>query len=116
MTIDAKILFVIVAAAVVTIIPRIVPFIVARKVTFPAIITKWLSFIPISILTALTVGSFITNDKSLISMDWSVLAAIVPTLMVALWTKKLSITVIAGIIFMAVVRLFGQIVYHSFGA
>lgn len=112
MTIDVKILVVIIASAVVTLIPRILPFIIVRKVTFPAAVTKWLSFIPVSILTALTVGSFVTKEKSFISIDWLVLTAIMPTLMVALWTKKLSVTVIAGIIFMAVIRLFG----HSFGS
>ncbi|MEB3101942.1 AzlD domain-containing protein [Ferviditalea candida] len=106
MTLDANILLVIIGSAVVTMIPRILPFIVIRKVTLPAIITKWLSFIPISILTALTVGSFIKQENAWISIDWSVLAAIVPTLIIAVWTKKLSVTVIAGIIIMAVIRLF----------
>ncbi|CAM4079097.1 AzlD domain-containing protein [Lederbergia lenta] len=104
MSIDLTILIIILGCAVVTFIPRIIPFIVVRNLKLPVIVTKWLLFIPICIFTALIVDSIIMDGESLFSIDWKVLAAIIPTLMIALWTKSLSVTVIVGIVCMATVR------------
>lgn len=104
MSINLSILLIILGCALVTFIPRIIPFIVIRNIKLPKIVIKWLSFIPICIFAALIVDSFIIQDESLLSIDWSVLTAIIPTLIIALWTKSLSITVIVGIVSMATVR------------
>ncbi|MEH7113716.1 AzlD domain-containing protein [Neobacillus niacini] len=104
MSINLSVLLIILGCAIVTIIPRIIPFIVIRNIQLPKIVVKWLSYIPICIFSALIVDSFIIEDESLLSVDWSVVAAIIPTLIVALWTKSLSVTVIVGILCMASVR------------
>ncbi|MEN0650136.1 AzlD domain-containing protein [Caldifermentibacillus hisashii] len=104
MSLNVSILFIIIGGAIVTFIPRVAPFIVIRNIGLPKIVIKWLSYIPICIFTALIVDSFIIQDHSLLSIDWKALAAIVPTLIIALWTKSLSVTVIVGIISMAAVR------------
>jgi branched-subunit amino acid transport protein len=104
MSLNVSILLIIVGSAIVTFIPRVIPFIVIRKIGLPKIVIKWLSFIPICIFTALIVDSFIIQDESLLSIDWRVLAAIIPTLIVAIWTKSLSVTVIVGIVCMATIR------------
>ncbi|MDR7078572.1 branched-subunit amino acid transport protein [Neobacillus niacini] len=104
MSINLSILFIILGCAIVTFIPRIIPFIVIRNIKLPKIVVKWLSYIPICIFAALIVDSFIIDDESLLSIDWSVLAAIIPTLIVAIWTKSLAVTVIVGIVCMATVR------------
>ncbi|MFD1779178.1 AzlD domain-containing protein [Fredinandcohnia salidurans] len=104
MSLNVSILLIIVGSAIVTFIPRVIPFIVIRKIGLPKIVIKWLSFIPICIFTALIVDSFIIQDESLLSIDWRVLATIIPTLIVAIWTKSLSVTVIVGIVCMATIR------------
>lgn len=104
MSLNVSILLIILGSAIVTFIPRVIPFIVIRKIGLPKLVIKWLSFIPICIFTALIVDSFIIQDESLLSIDWSVLAAIIPTLIVAIWTKSLSVTVIVGIVCMATIR------------
>ncbi|NEU29708.1 AzlD domain-containing protein [bacterium LRH843] len=104
MNIDLTILMIILGSAVVTFIPRIIPFLVVRNMELPVTVTKWLSFIPVCIFTALTVDSLIIEDETLLSIDWKVLTAMIPTLIVALWTKSLSLTVIIGIVCMAAVR------------
>ncbi|MEO4023281.1 AzlD domain-containing protein [Bacillus paranthracis] len=105
MSINFSILLIILGCAIVTFIPRVIPFMVIRNVELPKIVVKWLSYIPICIFTALIVDSFIVEDgSSLLSINWSVLAAIIPTLIVAVWTKSLSITVIVGILCMATIR------------
>lgn len=104
MSINLSIFLIILGCAIVTFIPRIIPFIVVRNMNIPDIVTKWLSFIPICIFTALIISSFIIEDGSLLSINWSIFFAIIPTLIIALWTKSLSVTVIVGIICMASIR------------
>ncbi|WP_249662421.1 AzlD domain-containing protein, partial [Lysinibacillus fusiformis] len=76
-------------------------------VTLPDIALKWLSFIPFCILSALVIENlFDTESGKVVTPDWPVFVTFVPTLIVALITKSLSITVIAGVIIMAAVRFF----------
>lgn len=100
------ILLIILGCAVVTFIPRVIPFIVIRNIALPKVVVKWLSFIPVCIFTALIVDSFIIQVTKVLAIDWRVLAAIIPTLFIALWTKSLSATVLIGIVCMASVRFF----------
>ncbi len=105
MTISDTMLLIMLGAAIVTIIPRILPFVFIRKIELPSLLEKWLTFIPVCIFTALIVDSFLSDGDQLINIDWSALTAIIPTLAVALWTKSLSLTVITGIVVMALLRL-----------
>lgn len=104
MSINLSILYIILGCAIVTIIPRILPFMLIKNKKLPDIFIKWLSFIPICIFTALVVDSFIVQEQATLSIDWLTLGAILPTLAVAIWTKSLSWTVIIGVISMAVIR------------
>ncbi|GGN67645.1 AzlD domain-containing protein [Oceanobacillus indicireducens] len=106
MSINLTVLLIILGCAIVTFIPRVIPFIVIRNIALPKVVVKWLSFIPVCIFTALIVDSFIIQDASVLAIDWRVLAAIIPTLLIALWTKSLSATVLVGIVCMATVRFF----------
>ena len=106
MSVDVTVLLIIIGCAIVTIIPRIIPFVVVRKMKLPEKVTKWLSFIPVCIFTALIIDSFILETETFVTIDWRVLLAIVPTLLIAIWTKNLSVTVLVGIVCMATVRYF----------
>lgn len=105
MTTTSMILLVI-GAGLVTWIPRVVPFIFVRSVTLPDVVLKWLSFIPVSILSALVIENLLNTEEAVVTLDLPVVAAFLPTLAVALWTKSLSFTVIVGVVSMAVVRYF----------
>jgi len=105
MNVNGFVLLVILGCAAVTWVPRVVPFMVIRKFALPKVVEKWLSFIPVCIFTALIVDSVIAEDESAwLAVELTVLAAMVPTLAAALWTKSLSITVIVGVVCMAGVR------------
>ncbi|WP_019241152.1 MULTISPECIES: AzlD domain-containing protein [Bacillus] len=106
MSISLTVFLVILGSAIVTFIPRVLPFLVVRNLNLPQSVIKWLSFIPICILTALIVDSFLIDGDLSVSIDWNVLFAIIPTLIVAIWTKSLSLTVIFGIVCMAGIRYF----------
>lgn len=98
------IIWTIVGCSVVTWLPRIIPFIFVRNVKLPKVVLKWLSFIPICILSALVVENLLNTDRSFVSINWPVFAAFIPTLIIAIWTKSLSTTVIVGVISMAAIR------------
>ncbi|KZN99626.1 AzlD domain-containing protein [Pseudobacillus badius] len=108
MSINITTLLILAGCAVVTWIPRVAPFLIVRNLQLPDVVMKWLSFIPICILTALIAGSVIDNSgaATLPAINWQVLAALIPTLFVALWTKSLLATVIFGIVVMAALRNF----------
>ena len=106
MSVDLTVLLVILGCALVTVIPRITPFILVKNVELPQPVIKWLSFIPLCILTALVADSVIIQEQSQLKIEWHSLAVIIPTIVIAVWTKSLSITVLAGITLMAGVRFF----------
>lgn len=105
MTIDISILLIIIGCALVTFIPRIVPFAVVRNLKLPSAILKWLSYIPICLLTALIAQGLLKQTESSIpSIDWHNLIILIPTLLTAIKTKSLLATVLAGIVSAALVR------------
>ncbi len=106
MSIDLFTFLVIIGCALVTIIPRILPFAVVRNLTLPQPVLKWLSYVPICILTALVVQNFIIQENHSLKINWPVIIVIIPVLLIAVRTKSLSITVISGVILMAGFRFF----------
>ncbi|MBD3110228.1 AzlD domain-containing protein [Bacillus sp. AGMB 02131] len=104
MNVDLTVLLVILGCALVTVIPRVVPFILVKNVELPKPVIKWLSFIPICILTALVADSVLIQEESRLLVDWPVFVVIIPTVLISIWTKSLSITVLVGIVMMAGVR------------
>lgn len=101
---STAIIWTIIGCAVVTWLPRIIPFVFVRSVKLPEVVLKWLSFIPICILSALVVENLLNTDHSYVTLDWPVFVAFIPTLIIAVWTKSLSTTVIVGVISMATIR------------
>ncbi|WP_458120074.1 AzlD domain-containing protein [Paenibacillus sp. Z6-24] len=106
MTIQWTTLMVIIGCALVTMIPRVLPFMVVRNLNLPKSILQWLSYIPVCILTALVVESFLIQNEHSLQIDWQAVIVLIPTLAIAIKTRSLSITVISGIIMMALVRYF----------
>lgn len=105
MTTTASMVWLIFGCALVTWLPRVIPFMFVRSVKLPDVLLKWLSFIPICILSALVIENLLdTESKNYVTLDWPVFITFVPTLIIALFTKSLSITVVAGVIIMAAVR------------
>lgn len=94
----------VVGCAVVTWLPRILPFIFVKKFDLPDIVLRWLAYVPVCILSALVFESLLNTDGPIVTFDWLQVGAFIPTLLVALLTKSLSLTVLVGVITMAVLR------------
>ena len=105
MTTTTSMVWLIIGCALVTWLPRILPFIFVRNIELPDVVLKWLRYIPVCILSALVIENLLdTESQRYVTFDWPVFITFVPTLGIALITKSLSITVIAGVLIMALVR------------
>ena len=107
MTTTTSMVWLIIGCALVTWLPRILPFMFVRSIELPEVVLKWLRYIPVCILSALVIENLLdTKSQPFVTLDWPVFITFIPTLAIALITKSLSITVIAGVLIMAAVRFF----------
>lgn len=104
--ISKTVILILIGSALVTFIPRITPFILGKMVKFPDVVTRFLEYMPLSILAALLLENvFSAKTGNLASFKWDIVLALVPTTIVAVWGKDLMKTVVVGIVSMAVIRL-----------
>lgn len=106
MTTTLSMILLILGCALVTWVPRIIPFMLVRSVKLPDVVLRWLSYIPVCILSALVIQSLLVSEEKFVTVDWMNFIVLIPTLIVAIMTKSLSKTVIVGVITMAIVRYF----------
>lgn len=106
MTTSLSMLLLMIGCAIVTWLPRVIPFMLVRNVKLPDVILKWLSYIPICILSALVLESLFHSEDKMVTLDWLNVLAFIPTLIVAIYTKSLFKTVIVGVLTMALIRFF----------
>ncbi|MDF7667383.1 AzlD domain-containing protein [Orbaceae bacterium ESL0727] len=100
-------LLVILGCGIVTWLPRIIPFMLVRKLQLPTIVIRFLSYVPIAILTALFVQNlFRVKQGAWPDLNIGYCLATLPTVIVAIITKNLMWIVITGIASMAMIRYF----------
>jgi branched-subunit amino acid transport protein len=98
-------LLLIVCCAIVTWIPRIVPFVLVKRFDIPLIVRSWLGYIPICILSALIFESLFVKRANYMGISMEYLLALILTVMLSIWTKSLAKTVICGVLLMAGIRM-----------
>ncbi|WP_308639890.1 AzlD domain-containing protein [Paenibacillus silvisoli] len=102
-----SILLIIMGASLVTFIPRVLPLVVLSRVRLPDWAMRWLSFVPIAVMAALVGQELLMEDGELAAITNNVeLVAALPTFLVAILTRSLLGTVLAGIITIMVLRYF----------
>ena len=104
MTTSIAMILLIMGCAFVTWLPRILPFVLVKNIEIPDIVLRWLAYIPVCILSALVIESFFEKQSQIVTIQWMNVVAFIPTLLIALITKSLSKTVIAGVLTMALIR------------
>ncbi|HEL1949662.1 TPA: AzlD domain-containing protein [Streptococcus suis] len=104
--IKTSILLIILATALVTWLPRVLPFVLTQNKSLPPKLVKFLSFLPITIIFALTLSS-IMDEKvgSLPSLLPVESLALIPTFLVVLRTKNILLAVVIGVLTTAALRL-----------
>ncbi|HEL1582859.1 TPA: AzlD domain-containing protein [Streptococcus suis] len=104
--IKTSILLITLASALVTWLPRVLPFVLTQNKSLPPKLVKFLSFLPITIIFALTLSS-IMDEKvgSLPSLLPVESLALIPTFLVVLRTKNILFAVVVGVLTTAALRL-----------
>jgi len=105
MEIRLDVFLIILGAAFVTFIPRVLPLMILSRFELPDWLIRWLSFVPLSVMAALIAQQlFIHHDKWIpLGSNLNLLAAI-PSFLVAIKTKSLLLTVLAGVLSLMIIR------------
>ncbi|HEM6310287.1 TPA: AzlD domain-containing protein [Streptococcus suis] len=104
--IKTSILLIILAAALVTWVPRVLPFVLTQNKSLPPRMVKFLSFLPITIIFALTLSSIMDEEVgSLPNLLPVESLSLIPTFLVVLRTKNILLAVVVGVLTTAALRL-----------
>lgn len=97
--VSSEYLAVIAGMGLVTFLPRWLPLVYLTKRNLPAWLVEWLDLIPAAILSALLLPELVTGGAPR-TLDFlrPELAAAIPTLLFALFTKSLGGTVVVGML------------------
>ncbi len=105
---DQHMLIIIILCGIVTILVRVIPFMMISRVNLPDVIIQWLSFIPITLFTALVLDGIIQQHEGSVGYTLNVpfIIALIPTVLLAIYTRSLTWTILGGIAFIAALRFF----------
>jgi len=104
---DSYYLATILGCAVVTWIPRIAPFILTKAFTLPTMVEEFLSYLPMTILTALLLQSLLEfHTGQFPTLKIPEMIACIPALIVGIRTNDLMKIVVTGVLCIALLRLF----------
>lgn len=85
------------AMGAVTYLPRMLPLVILSRRRLPLWLSEWLELIPAAVLSALIAPSLFANgNPRVLVLGKPELLAAVPTLLLALKTRSLATTVLAG--------------------
>jgi branched-subunit amino acid transport protein len=98
MDVRPEILALILACALVTAIPRVLPLLALARLQLPGWLLEWLGYVPIAVLAALlAIEVLLPGGKPDFSLANPALLALVPAFAVAARSRSLIGTVIAGV-------------------
>lgn len=101
-----NLLIAIALCALVTWIPRVAPFIMTQYQGIPNSLRRFLTYLPLSIIFALTLSSLLIEDVGqLPSIKWLEAIAIIPTFYIAAKYKTILWAVLIGVLTIALLRL-----------
>ncbi|MBO0450793.1 MULTISPECIES: AzlD domain-containing protein [Enterococcus] len=93
--------------ALVTWIPRVLPFVLTKAVSLPPTFEKFLSYLPMTILTALLLQSLLNFQTGYFpTLRLPEFFACIPALIVGIRTNDLMKIVLTGVFGIALLRLF----------
>ncbi len=108
MEIREYVLVIVLGAAAVTLLPRVLPLLLLSRVTLPGWLRVWLAQVPVAVLAALLAQEIAFEGGRLVPLSQNAAAmAIVPVLLVAALTRSLIGAVVCGVVVMALLRAAG---------
>ncbi|SDN22900.1 AzlD domain-containing protein [Bacillus sp. OK048] len=100
-----SIFLIILGSALVTFIPRVLPIAILSRVELPEWAMRWLSYVPIAVMAALVGQELLMPNGKLEPLHKNLeLIAALPAFIIAIVTRSLLGTVVAGIISIMVLR------------
>lgn len=100
------VLLTIIICGLVTLLSRILPFILLKNVNLPQPLVEYLSFVPVVIMSALWISNlFVQHLGHFPSVNWTNLLASLPTIIAAILSKNLLVIVLVGIISLALIQV-----------
>ncbi len=93
--------------SLVTFIPRVIPILALSRRKLPELVERWLSYVPVAVLAALLAPSLFAPTGA-VNLSLTVNPAFwvsIPVFMIAALTRNLFITVLSGMILIALFRL-----------
>lgn len=92
-------------SVIVTWLPRILPFPLAKLIQFPAFFKRFLNYLSLSMMTSLMVSELLVlHPNALPSLDGLRCLAMIPAMVVGYWRKSLMLAVLTGVVAMALLR------------
>ncbi|GFH41649.1 branched-chain amino acid transporter [Lactococcus hodotermopsidis] len=93
------------SAVLVTWLPRILPFPLAKVLTFPDFFKRFLSYLSLSMMTTLLVSELLVLHKNALpTLDLLKFLAMIPAVIVGYVRKSLMLAVVVGVVTMAILR------------
>lgn len=103
-----EIFWLILLMALVTYLPRVLPVLFLSRRSLPALVRRWLSYVPVAVLAALLAPGLFAPAGSL-SLAFEVnpfFWVSIPVFGIALLTRNLFSTVLSGMVLIALFRFF----------
>ena len=104
MSVRPEILMLIAACMVVTIVPRILPMILANRLDLPVWFLAWLRYIPVSVIAVLFFREVLITGGDFRQWSDPYLASGIMTLLFAFILRNIALTILSGIITFIVLR------------
>jgi len=103
----SEIVILIFLMSLVTFVPRVLPILALSRRKLPELVERWLSYVPVAVLAALLAPALFAPTGA-VNLNFSVNPAFwvsIPVFIIAAFTRNLFITVLSGMILIALVRL-----------
>ena len=97
MEIRPEILSLVLACALVTAVPRVLPLVLLSRFSLPRWLLDWLGFVPVAVLAALAAIEVLMPGGKALAFHPPSVAGIAVAFAVAAWTRSLLATVAAGV-------------------
>ncbi|MFP4642815.1 MAG: AzlD domain-containing protein [Spirochaetales bacterium] len=98
MSVRPEVLLLILGSMAVTIVPRVLPLVLARRFTIPAPLAQWLDYVPVAVIAALLADQLLlAGETAGLAFSAPRIAAGFLALVVGGSTKSVGLTVVVGV-------------------
>ncbi len=105
---EKTILIIILGIAALNYLFRVTPLLLLSRIKIPAVGARWLGYVPVAVMAALiTPEVFLVGGEPALTLDNKNLLAAIPTFLVAVKTRSLLFTLLAGVASMALLNALG---------